>query len=126
QANGLKLSIAGARHSMGGQAFFTNALVINTGNLKQMSLNETSQVLTVQAGATWHDVLAYLHPRGFSVKVMQAIDLPTVGGSVSVNGHGVDRRSGSLASTVRSLRVMPWDGSGRKVSGEHAPELFAC
>ena len=38
QANGLKLSIAGARHSMGGQAFFTNALVINTGNLKQMSL----------------------------------------------------------------------------------------
>jgi len=125
QANGLKLSIAGARHSMGGQAFFTNALVINTGNLKQMSLNETSQVLTVQAGATWHDVLAYLHPRGFSVKVMQAIDLPTVGGSVSVNGHGVDHRAGSLASTVRSLRVMLSDGSVHQVSREQGPELFA-
>ena len=125
RADGLKLSIAGARHSMGGQAFFTNALVINTGNLKQMSLDETNQVLTVQAGATWHDVLAYLHPRGFSVKVMQAIDLPTVGGSISVNGHGVDHRAGSLASTVRSLRVMLSDGSVHEVSRGQEPELFA-
>jgi FAD/FMN-containing dehydrogenase len=125
QANGLKLSIAGARHSMGGQAFFTNALVIETNNLKQMSLDEANQLLTVQAGATWHDVLAYLHPRGYSVKVMQAIDLPTVGGSISVNGHGVDHRAGSLASTVRSLRVMLADGSVHQVSRNQEPELFA-
>jgi FAD/FMN-containing dehydrogenase len=123
--NGLKVSIAGARHSMGGQAFFTNALVLNTGNLKEMSLDETDQLLTVQSGASWHDVLAYLHPRGFSVKVMQAIDLPTVGGSIAVNGHGVDHRAGSLASTVRSLRVMLADGSVHQVSREHEPELFA-
>jgi FAD/FMN-containing dehydrogenase len=123
--HGLKLSIAGARHSMGGQAFFTNALVIDTGNLKQMSLDATSQLLTVQAGATWHDVLGYLHPRGFSVKVMQAIDLPTVGGSISVNGHGVDHRAGSLASTVRSLHVMLPDGSVHQVSRDQEPELFA-
>ena len=123
--NGLKLSIAGARHSMGGQAFFTNALVINTGNLKQMSFDGTHQLLTVQAGATWHEVLAYLHPRGFSVKVMQAIDLPTVGGSISVNAHGVDHRAGSLASTVRSLSVMLSDGSVHQVSREREPELFA-
>jgi FAD/FMN-containing dehydrogenase len=125
QADGLKLSIAGARHSMGGQAFFTNALVIETNYLKRMSLDETKQLLTVQAGATWHDVLAYLHPRGYSVKVMQAIDLPTVGGSISVNGHGVDHRAGSLASTVRSLRVMLADGSIHQVSRDHEPELFA-
>jgi len=125
QANGLKLSIAGARHSMGGQAFFTNALVIETNYLKRMSLDETKQLLTVQAGATWHDVLAYLHPRGYSVKVMQAIDLPTVGGSISVNGHGVDHRAGSLASTVRSLRVMLADGSIHQVSRDQEPELFA-
>jgi FAD/FMN-containing dehydrogenase len=125
QANGLKLSIAGARHSMGGQAFFTNALVINTGNLKQMALDPTNHLLTVQSGATWHDVLGYLHPHGLSVKVMQAIDLPTVGGSISVNAHGVDHRAGSLASTVRSLRVMLADGSIHQVSREHEPELFA-
>jgi FAD/FMN-containing dehydrogenase len=125
QAKGLKLSIAGARHSMGGQAFFTNSLVIETGALKQMSLDQANQLLTVQAGATWHDVLGYLHPRGFSVKVMQAIDLPTVGGSISVNAHGVDHRAGSLASTVRSLRVMLSDGSVHEVSREREPELFA-
>jgi FAD/FMN-containing dehydrogenase len=125
QKNGLKLSIAGARHSMGGQAFFTNALVIDSGNFKQMSLDAANQLLTVQAGATWHDVLAYLHPRGFSVKVMQAIDLPTIGGSISVNAHGVDHRAGSLSSTVRSLRVMLADGSVHQVSREQEPELFA-
>jgi len=123
--NDLKLSIAGARHSMGGQAFFTNALVIDTANLKQMSLDQANQLLTVEAGATWHQVLGYLHPRGFSVKVMQAIDLPTVGGAISVNAHGVDHRAGSLASTVRSLRVMLADGTVHQVSRQQEPELFA-
>jgi FAD/FMN-containing dehydrogenase len=90
-----------------------------------MSVDQSNQLLTVQAGATWHDVLGYLHPRGLSVKVMQAIDLPTVGGSISVNAHGVDHRAGSLASTVRSLRVMLADGSLHQVSREQEPELFA-
>src|SRR4051794_37734582 len=62
-ANHLKVSIAGARHSMGGHAFYTNALVLDMTHFNTMSLEQGSKVLTVQSGATWHDIQNYLHPR---------------------------------------------------------------
>jgi FAD/FMN-containing dehydrogenase len=80
-------------------------------------------VLTVQAGATWADVQKRLHPR-FAVKAMQSSALFTVGGSISVNAHGMDHQAGSVGGTVRSMRVMLADGSIRTVSPASEPELF--
>ena len=44
---------------------------------------------------------------------MPSVDVLSVGGTVSVNAHGLDFRSGSLSSTIRSLRVMLADGTVR-------------
>src|SRR6266542_4172017 len=54
RANGLKVSIAGARHSQGGQAFASKAVVLDMRGFKAMSLDENAHILTVQSGATWH------------------------------------------------------------------------
>jgi FAD/FMN-containing dehydrogenase len=124
EQEGLRVSVAGRRHSMGGQAFFRDALVLDMQSYNRISLDETSGILHVQSGATWRTVLNYLHPRGYSVEAMQAIDILTVGGSVAVNAHGIDHRSGSLASSIRSLRVMLADGSVHEVDRTHEPELF--
>ena len=124
QAEGLRVSVAGRLHSMGGQAFFRDALILDMQSFNRMSLDEESGLLRVQSGATWRDVLNYLHPRGYSVEAMQAIDILTVGGSVAVNAHGIDHRSGSLASSIRSLRIMLADGSVHDVDRMHEPELF--
>jgi hypothetical protein len=83
----VKVSIAGVRHSMGGHAFARNAIVLDMTRFNRMSLDAEQRVLTVQAGATWHDIQTYLHPR-FAVKAMQSTDIFTVGGSISVNAHG--------------------------------------
>ena len=124
QEEGLHVSVAGRRHSMGGQAFFRDALILDMQSFNRMSLDEESGLLRVQSGATWRDVLNYLHPLGYSVEAMQAIDILTVGGSVAVNAHGIDHRSGSLASSIRSLRIMLADGSIHDVDRMHEPELF--
>ncbi len=121
--NGLKVSIAGARHSMGGHAFARGALVLDMRRLARMSLDAPARVLSVQAGATWHDVQTFLHPR-FAVKAMQSTDIFTVGGSIAVNAHGMDHRAGSVGRTVRAMRVMLADGSIRRVSRAENPELF--
>ena len=119
----LRVSIAGARHSMGGHAFAPNALVLDMTRFNAMSLNRDTRVLSVQSGATWHDIQGYLHPL-YAVKAMQSTDIFTVGGSVAVNAHGMDHQSGSVGSTVRSLRIMLPDGTIQRVGPTENPELF--
>ena len=113
--NKLKVSMAGVRHSMGGQAFFRNNLVLNMKGFNQIRLNEAEKTVTVQSGATWHDIQNFLHPK-YAVKAMQSTDIFTVGGSISVNAHGMDHLAGSVGSSIRSMRLMQADGSIVEVS----------
>lgn len=121
--NGLKVSIAGVRHSMGGQAFYQNALVLDMRKFNRMSLDAERKVLTVQSGATWHDIQNFLHPT-WAVKAMQSTDIFTVGGSISVNAHGMDHQVGAIGQTIQAMRVMLPDGSIQRVSRTENPELF--
>jgi FAD/FMN-containing dehydrogenase len=121
--NKLKVSMAGVKHSMGGQAFYRNNLVLDMKGFKEMQLNEAEKTINVQSGATWHDIQSYLHPK-YAVKAMQSTDIFTVGGSISVNAHGMDHLAGSVGSSIRSMRVMLSDGSILNVSPDENAELF--
>ena len=121
--NKLKVSMAGVRHSMGGQAFYKNNLVLNMKGFNQIQLNEAEKTITVQSGATWHDIQNFLHPR-YAVKAMQSTDIFTAGGSISVNAHGMDHLAGSVGSSIRAMRVMLSDGSIVNVSRDENAELF--
>src|SRR5438874_6705333 len=88
QTTGLHVSIAGARHSMGGHTIYPGGIVINMLPLKAMELDQGKNLLRVQAGAKWADVIPYLDRFGRSIEVMQSDNSFTVGGSLSVNAHG--------------------------------------
>jgi FAD/FMN-containing dehydrogenase len=115
QAKGLKVTAAGTRHSMGGQAFARGGIVLDMRRLNRMSLNAQTRTLTVESGATWHDVQSYLHPR-FAVRAMQSTDIFTVGGSISVNAHGMDHQAGAMARSIKAMRVMRADGTIDEIS----------
>lgn len=123
RANGLTVSAAGALHSMGGQAFGENNLVLDMTGLNAITLDPAARVVTVGAGATWHDIQNTIHPR-FAVKAMQSTDIFTVGGSVCVNAHGMDHQVGALYRTIRALEVVMADGSLRRITPTTDPELF--
>jgi FAD/FMN-containing dehydrogenase len=123
QDEDLKVSIAGVKHSMGGHAFYKNALILDMTKFNQMTLNEETKILNVQSGATWHDIQNFLHPK-FAVKAMQSTDIFTIGGSISVNAHGMDHNAGAIARTIRSMRIMFPDGSINRASRSENPELF--
>src|SRR5579863_5634250 len=120
----LAVSIAGARHSMGGQAFATGALILDMREFNQMSVDTKNKILTVQSGAIWHHIQEYLNPYNLSIEAMQSIDMPTVGGTIAVNAHGLDHRIGGIASTILSLRLMLADGSIQTASRSENAELF--
>ena len=57
QNSHLQVSIAGARHSMGGQTIYPGGIAINMLPFKGMKLDEDMDLLHVQAGAKWADVI---------------------------------------------------------------------
>jgi FAD/FMN-containing dehydrogenase len=121
--NGLKVSLSAVRHSMGGHAFDDHALVLDIRGLDAITLDADSRTVTVGAGATWHDIQNALHPR-FAVKAMQSTDIFSVGGSISVNAHGMDHHAGAIAGTIRSMRIMLADGSVVSCSPSENADLF--
>lgn len=123
RANGLKVSMAAVRHSMGGHAFDDHALVLDMRKFNRIEVDAEGRTITVQPGATWHAIQNVLHPR-FAVKAMQSTDIFSVGGSISVNAHGMDHQVGSIAGTIRSMRVMLADGSIVACSREENGDLF--
>ncbi|MER9844559.1 FAD-binding oxidoreductase [Mesorhizobium australicum] len=123
RANGLKVSLAAIRHSMGGHAFDDNALVLDLRKFNKVTVDAAAKTMTLQPGACWHDIQIMLHPR-FAVKAMQSTDIFSVGGSLSVNAHGMDHQAGSVAGSIRSMRVMMADGSVTICSPTENIELF--
>ncbi|TDJ76738.1 MAG: FAD-binding oxidoreductase [Planctomycetota bacterium] len=122
---GLPVSIAGARHSMGGHTFYPGGLVVDMRPHVAMELDESRDILRVQSGALWSDVIPYLDARGRSVAVMQSNNSFSVGGSLSVNCHGWQFDRGPIASTVESLRLMQADGSIVRCARTENAELFS-
>ncbi len=123
--NGLSISIAGARHSMGGHTMTPNGIVIDMTPFKHMSMNNDSTILSVGAGARWSEVTPFLDRYKRSISVMQSNNDFTVGGSISVNAHGWQPNHAPIASTVQSMRVLRADGQTVRCSRTENPELFA-
>ena len=123
RANGLKVSTAAVRHSMGGHAFDDHALVLDMRKFNRIEVDAEARTMTVQPGATWHAIQNLLHPH-LAVKAMQSTDIFSVGGSISVNAHGMDHQVGSIAGTIRSMRVMLADGSVVTCSRQQNADLF--
>jgi FAD/FMN-containing dehydrogenase len=121
----LPLSIAGMRHTMGGQTFTPRGLVLNMLGLREMHLDEERNILHVQAGACWSDVLPYLHARQRSLKIMQSNNSFSVGGSLGANCHGWQPASPPIASTVVAFHLLLADGTILRCSREEHPDLFS-
>ena len=125
RAERLTVSIAGARHSMGGHTISPDGIVLDMLPFKHMELDADKHILHVGAGARWSDIIPYLDARGFSVAVMQSNNNFSVGGSISVNCHGWQHNSTPIASTVDSLRLMKADGAVVRCARDENAELFS-
>src|SRR6266403_584827 len=122
----VSVSIAGARHSMGGHTFTSEGIIVDMLPLRAMALDNERQLLHVQAGAKWEDVIPFLGAHGLSVSVMQSDSPFTIGGSLSVNCHGWQNNRPPIASTVESFRLLVADGRIVRCSRTENPELFSA
>lgn len=122
--NNLKISIAGAQHSMGGHTIYPDGIVLNMLNYKQMKLDHKNNILTIGSGALWEDAIQYLDKYGKSIAIMQAFSSFSVGGSISVNGHGWQKDSPPISSSIVSFTLMNDKGEILNCSRTENQELF--
>lgn len=120
----LKISIAGAQHSMGGHTIYPNGIVLNMLSYNQMELDSVNNILTIGSGALWEDAIEYLDKKQKSIKIMQAFSSFSVGGSISVNGHGWQKDLPPISSSVISFTLMNSDGKIINCSRKENKELF--
>ena len=122
--NGLKVTSLGQQHSMGGQTFTPGGLLLDMREMSGITVDAERKVAAVQAGVRWRELQQALDARALAVKAMQSINIFSVGGTLSVNAHGIDPMPGPVAPTVRSLRVMLSSGEILRASPTENVELL--
>ncbi len=125
QAQSTRVTIAGARHTMGGQTIYPSGIALEMSQFKQMQLNPSTKILTVQSGAKWSEVIPYLNQQGYSVAVMQSNNDFSVGGTMSANAHGWQPNYPPFASTVESFQLMLSSGKVVRCSRRENTQLFS-
>ena len=108
-----RLSVSSARYSPDTQFALEGALHIDMSRLNRVIRFEPMDgIIRVQAGIRWHELLRFIQPHGFAVKVMPQFANFSIGGCVASNAHGHYVGIGPLSSSIRSLRLVLADGAG--------------
>lgn len=129
---GKAISVAGGRHSMGGQQFADGSVLIDTRSLKRvLSFDRDRGLLDVEAGIQWPDLIQYLHTEQEGQEQQWAIvqkqtgaDKFTLGGSLASNIHGRVLKDKPIIGNVESFTLLDADGEMRECSRQQNPELF--
>lgn len=122
--NKLNVICAGEQHSMGGQTLTQGGLVLDLRDFNRIKLDKERKTVNLQSGVRWWQLQQLLDREGLSVKAMQSINIFSVGGTLSVNAHGIDPMPGPVAPTVRSMRIMLSNGEVLQASPTENADLF--
>ncbi|MDO8145897.1 MULTISPECIES: FAD-binding oxidoreductase [unclassified Isoptericola] len=116
-ADGRVVVPRGRGHSVDGQTVLDDSALVDLSGLRRVR-EVTDDAVTVDAGATWRDVLRATLPRRRAPAVVpDYLDL-TVGGTLSMGGiNGASHRCGTTADHVRRGTVVSDDGAAQEVPG---------
>jgi decaprenylphospho-beta-D-ribofuranose 2-oxidase len=92
------------------------------GNAHEAVLDTDAGTLTAAAGASLHDLLKVIVPRGFFVPVTPGTRFVTVGGAIASDIHGKNHHvEGSFGNHLRRMSLMLADGTIHEISPQHGP-----
>lgn len=131
-ADGVAVAICGGRHSMGGQQFGSDAMLIDmTGMNRILSIDHAARTARIEAGAQWPEILTGLQAAQLDVRVpltfrqkQTGADRLSLGGALSVNAHGRGLRWPPFVSEVASFMMVDAAGAVLRCSRRENAELF--
>ena len=129
---GRGLSIAGKRHSMGGQQFGADTDLLDMTDFNGiLSFDKERGLLEVESGATWPQLIEHCwqeqqnDPRPWAIAQKQTgADALTLGGSLASNVHGRGLAMRPLIQDIESFNCITPGGAELSCSRSSNPELF--
>jgi FAD/FMN-containing dehydrogenase len=129
---GMPISVAGSRHSMGGQQFVRGGWMLDMRPLRRvLSLDRNRGLVTVEAGIEWPALITALErlqphdPHPWTIVQKQTgADRLTIGGALASNIHGRGLRHAPIVSNVESLILIDADGRPHHCSRTENPTFF--
>ena len=119
-----KVRATGAGHSFM-PLCATDGLLVNLEDMPgTLKIAPDRKTITAPAGWSLKRLTAALWEEGLSLPNQGDVNPQSLAGSTSTGTHGTGRGLGSLATLVRSFRLMRADGSVIRVSPTEEPELF--
>ncbi|KTD68212.1 cytokinin oxidase [Legionella steelei] len=113
--NGQSIMAVGAGKSQGKQFIPLSkegkkGILIDMSEFNEIVIDKDAKTAKVGAGVRWVDLQIEANKKKLALKVMQASNIFSVGGSIGTNIHGWNHRSGNLANVVQSLKIINSDG----------------
>ncbi|MBM7570407.1 FAD-binding protein [Aquibacillus albus] len=118
------LRVVGTRHSFNGIADSTENM-ISLQNLNQVvNLDRENHTVTVEAGIKYSDLCRYLDRAGYALPNLASLPHISVAGACATATHGSGNQNSNLATTVRALDIVTYDGNIVSFNREQDKELL--
>jgi FAD/FMN-containing dehydrogenase len=135
---GRAISVAGGRHSMGGQQFGSDNIHLDMTSLNQaVKLDRKRGLVTVEAGMQWPELIAELHrqqldshssspEQPWTIRQKQTgVDAVTIAGSLASNMHGRGLKFPPFVHDIESFELLDASGKLCHCSRTENEELFS-
>ncbi|MBI5717371.1 MAG: FAD-binding protein [Burkholderiales bacterium] len=119
-----QVAAQGRKHSVFGRCQVERGLALDMSSLRRVH-GADGDLVVVDAGATWRDVLAATLPRGLAPPALPDYLGLSVGGTLVVGGMGsAASQFGAVSDNVVELQVVTGAGEVMTCSGARNPALF--
>jgi FAD/FMN-containing dehydrogenase len=133
QREGRAVSVAGGRHSMGGQQFGRDTVLLDTRKLSRViRLDRAKGHVEAEAGIEWPELVEHLvkeqsgQPKQWGIRQKQTgVDQVCLGGSLASNIHGRGLRFPPLVGDIESFDLVDASGKLHTCSRHENVELFS-
>ncbi|CAF0756127.1 unnamed protein product [Didymodactylos carnosus] len=124
--NGKHISLRGQAHTMGGQTLPSNHndYIIDLKYMNRVEYNVENETVLVETGATWAHVIKKLNNYGRSPVVMQSYCTFSVGGTISVNAHGITCDT-AMYDSILNIEFIDANGELKQCNLTKNKELFS-
>lgn len=123
--DGKKLIPRGTKHTMGGHTIATNGIILDMKYFNHViDFDSNNMNITVEPGMTWTELIYFLDSYGLSPMTLQSYSSFSIGGTISVNAHGITNDYGMHKSII-SLKVINWKGDIIECNRNINKELFS-
>jgi xylitol oxidase len=106
-----KCRVLGTRHCFNRIADSEHHLISTSALNRIISMDSTTQTVTVEGGIQYGELAPYLHEKGYALHNLASLPHISVAGSVATATHGSGIRNGNLATAVRSLELVTGEGA---------------